>query len=636
MEPYRYRHVDFINLTTQQTESILENACLIRYLSIDLMGAAYFLESALSTNPTITASTSSSTTVMTTTTTTSTLPTNLKELRCVDYQFECSQRIDKLIDPAVNALSLIEWNPNLSSLIIDATWRYIDHCFLSDKILESISRHSNLTHIQWKRYEATSKDLVQFLIHCPKSLRDLEISGCYVPWKPSDWSESGDKANSLGDRKLGFSLRRLSLEGDVNDEANLFLFPLLRNSPDLEELLLPKIDDFSVRGLIDTLHQHCTKLRMINFNNSECPGIGYTGLWGTAASHLILPDLPMPGAGDDTKLSEIIDGSRSDQLVLRQSSLRELHMSLCRDVDNILYKIILGLGSIAALGPSELQVLHLKDGALNSSTLPAQIVGHCPHMRDLYIEGGFDIGWDAAASISRMGVDLQTLVEQNWVCTKIESLKLDIDGKLRLPQGSTDRHQGAKNGAGCELRLMTFADMLRQLHQKLCSLKSLQKLELVWVNLDDLYYTPVEVLLSMMNSLGGDTEASLERSQRVKVTKSDLAWMGLEWWPTTSQLDEYRYLKTKYPIALKLHQGLNKPDDNTVDEYYINEGIPAEKQDRAEYYESWDGLIDPWFHCDEDDEWLDKSWYSNRKTYLRSGKSHQRKVARIKSKKAMF
>ncbi|KAF9353847.1 hypothetical protein BGX26_008402 [Mortierella sp. AD094] len=616
MDPYRYRDIDFTNLTTQQTENILENAYLIRTLTVDLMGAGYFLQESFP-RETMTPPVSPYNFTALAMTAKSTTPTNLKDLRCIDYGFDDNEwTTEELtsVDRAVNALNLIELNPNLSSLKIDyKSWRYPGHEVLTDRVLEFISRHSNLTRIQWVSNAAYGDDIVRFLPRCPRSLQDLEISGCY---SHRGRPQAQQEVKSLKDQKLPFSLRRLSLEGDICDHEKDYMFPLLQNSPKLEELSLPRIDDYSIRGLVDTIHQFCPGLRKISINNQECPGLGFVGLWGTAAAHLLLPDLSIPVADENSTPPVSEDGHKPNQLNLRQSSLREIQLSLCQDANNVFYRAILGSGAIASSSPSQLQVLHIVDGALNSRTLPARILNRCPYMKDLSIDGGLDIDW---TSISRLGVDLKALVEQDWVCTKMESLKLDI--------GIEKQDDG-----GYSTGFMEFADLLRRLYQKLCSLKSLRKLELVWVELGKLYFTPIEILLSVMNNVGEDDQ----KDQRIKITRSDLEWMGLIGWPTTSQLNEHHHRNIVYSIALKCHRALGKPDDAQIIEYYLEDGFPDGNQNRAECYESWDGLMDPWYLCDEDDEWLDEPWYSNRKTYVRIGKCHKRNIVRPKSKNAMF
>ncbi|KAG0009280.1 hypothetical protein BGZ80_002554, partial [Entomortierella chlamydospora] len=394
-------------------------------------------------------------------------------------------------------------------------------------------------------------------------------------------------------QKFPFSLRRLCLEGNIYDQGKYHLFSLLQNSPQLEELSLPKIDDRCARNVVDTLHQFCPGLRKISIDNEGYPGGSYIGLWGPAAAVLLLPDL----------LTRVRGGHKPDLLNLRQSNLREIRLSLWQDVDNIFYRAILGSHTIASSSPSRLQVLHIVDAALNSTALPTQILGRCPHMKDLYIDGGQESPWEGG---SRVGVDLEALVEQDWVCTGMESLKLDIGIK---PQ----------NDDGYSTRLMEFADLLWRLYQKLCSLKSLRKLELVWIGLGKLHSTPVEILLSVMNNNGEDGQ----KGQRIKITGSDLECMGLGGWPTTSQLNEHHYRNIAYPIALKCHQALEKLDDAHVIGYYFG-SFPDNTQNRAKYYKSWDGLKNPWYFCDGDDEWLDEPWYRNCKTYIRTGKCHQR------------
>ncbi|KAF9205758.1 hypothetical protein BGZ49_003559 [Haplosporangium sp. Z 27] len=622
MDRYRYRNVDFINLTPENTENILENACLIQKLSVDLIGAEYFFQETYPRETTVVAlprsshglSTSSSKTT-TIVMTKSTTPTNLKVLCCRDYGFYGDfGTYDDTISPNKDPLSLIDMNPNLSCLELDFrpyNDYYMEYKTFTDRALESISQHLNLTRIQWISDYILPEQIMQFLEYCPRSLQDLEIDNCTAPEEEEEEEQETKPVRAM---KIP-SLQRLVLRGSLVGYESEILIPILKNSPNLEELSLPQIDPNLVQRVVKILNNQCQKVYTIDLGFYHYQGEEFPCLWSVAAVHLLMPDILIPEF--DTTPESLIgddDGtmkglSYPDQLALRQSNIRELSTCLSDDHSNFLYQYIIGTDSTATAEPSKLEVIHLRRALYYTTALPAQILGHCPHLRDLSITCCY-----VDCHTSHRGVDLAALADQQWTCTKLESLKLDI--KFHNPLDSENLNVGDS--------LRVFSYSLRRLHQKLRSLKYLKKLEINWKGLELFKSTSMEELLSIINYLrldnndDNDANFNVIHQSREQVTESGLKWMGLGCFLKTLELDEARRQKSMYLIALRHHQAIRRYDD-------VEYNIDHEYCENVSKYFSWEGLMDPWYRCDDDDDyWLDESWCSSsRKASLRNNIIHQ-------------
>ncbi|KAG0291233.1 hypothetical protein BGZ97_005955, partial [Linnemannia gamsii] len=171
-QPQAIRLVEFVNLKKYQTWAILDSAARIRALTIDIADAGWFLD-----NPTSPC-------------------TNLKELYCVDYDYQPKGayqpvKTPSIVDQTKNALLLVETNPKLRTLSVQHNvWNYrVDH--FTESIFKSLASHKSLARIHISLLSITLTFRYTLFNSLPSGLQDFEF--CYesLHYLSSDFNEHG-------------------------------------------------------------------------------------------------------------------------------------------------------------------------------------------------------------------------------------------------------------------------------------------------------------------------------------------------------------------------------------------------------------------------------------------------------------
>ncbi|KAG0072170.1 hypothetical protein BGZ90_012006, partial [Linnemannia elongata] len=161
--PYVLRHIEFVNLKKHQTWAILDSAARLQTLNIDISDAGWFLN-----NPTSPC-------------------TNLRELHCVDYDYQMKPSIyhsmqpyTSIVDQTKNALLLIEINPMLHTLSVEHNeTRYIDDHF-TEPVFKSLATHKFLTRIHIGLSIISVAFRYTLYNSLPVGLRDFEFRYEYI------------------------------------------------------------------------------------------------------------------------------------------------------------------------------------------------------------------------------------------------------------------------------------------------------------------------------------------------------------------------------------------------------------------------------------------------------------------------
>ncbi|KAF9339787.1 hypothetical protein BGZ91_004685, partial [Linnemannia elongata] len=162
-QPYVLRHIEFVNLKKHQTWAILDSAARLQTLNIDISDAGWFLN-----NPTSPC-------------------TNLRELHCVDYDYQMKPSIyhsmqpyTSIVDQTKNALLLIEINPMLHTLSVEHNeTRYIDDHF-TEPVFKSLATHKFLTRIHIGLSIISVAFRYTLYNSLPVGLRDFEFRYEYI------------------------------------------------------------------------------------------------------------------------------------------------------------------------------------------------------------------------------------------------------------------------------------------------------------------------------------------------------------------------------------------------------------------------------------------------------------------------
>ncbi|KAF9947158.1 hypothetical protein BGZ65_009073, partial [Modicella reniformis] len=246
--PYRFKYVQFSNSHQERTLLLLENSYHIRELELNLTNVETFINQQC---------------------------TRLKKLT-LNFAYEDEEELDDAYlddleqeelntiegtdhphvtkpDKLTYAAKLIQMNQGLRTLRIDRGEQIHKPVRpLSKSILKAIASHPYLTTIHITM-PLSCFVLIKVLKHLPRQLQELNIH------INSDYHQDKHQVNPKDDQQYHmhcdkhadlfqsrgtvFNLRRLILNINLRCFLNRMLIPLLRQCPDLEELMLPDIKE---------------------------------------------------------------------------------------------------------------------------------------------------------------------------------------------------------------------------------------------------------------------------------------------------------------------------------------------------------------------------------------------------------
>ncbi|KAF9159760.1 hypothetical protein BGX21_001942 [Mortierella sp. AD011] len=403
---------------------------------------------------------------------------NLRKLVCVDFGYTDDT---SSIDPTENALELINKNPKLQTLeIIHRADSQAPQPF-HDSILKALSIHASLRSIvinirlPWEVTRA-------FLSHLPPKLEELTMMTYYYV------SQHSDPANRLLPLQLDrpTALRRITMLDEMCSPQHYFLPSLLLYCPDLEEISVPHYSEGS-RDIAAILRANCPKLRVLN------QGVYISPFFECEMRQLL--STAFPNGVRRLVLGKMIKHSRD-----RQSRFL----------------------SILAKSPSAntIEVLEMERPRVYVSGDLVCILQSCPKLRVLRLTG---------TQQSRNGTDISDIVSSlsmPWRCQDtLEVLELDLSNRKE-----DQLYKQSKNRSAIQERT---AHLVRQLHDKLRSIKNLKSLTLNWKSQSfQGEAIPLEIGLAYLNDDWGQSIPTLMK----KMTRADLRWMGLDW----NTLDDIR------------------------------------------------------------------------------------------------
>ncbi|KAG0210581.1 hypothetical protein BGX28_009217 [Mortierella sp. GBA30] len=241
--PHLIRYVRFADLKASQTQHVVEHAHRIRNLEIDISDAECFLE-----------------------------PTqciNLDTLSCTDFgympwptssdHYDIRTELLHPVDPNMNALKLIDQNPQMRTLRVEHNRRHYGLSHFSPDVLSALSVHQSLSLIKFNlcyRNKDDPRILLSMLQHLPRSLCDLEIY--------ADWTINGSLPSL---REFVFNGLRRSYDGD---EALYEIFKFVgRSGLSLETLKIDIRDGGAITaGMLSHLNV-CKNLKTLWFTQDD-------------------------------------------------------------------------------------------------------------------------------------------------------------------------------------------------------------------------------------------------------------------------------------------------------------------------------------------------------------------------------
>ncbi|KAF9947159.1 hypothetical protein BGZ65_009074 [Modicella reniformis] len=239
--------------------------------------------------------------------------------------------------------------------------------------------------------------LLKVFRHLPQQLQELEIHVNSDPYQDDHHDHQDDPqyhihcdADLFKSSGTVFNLRRLILNTNLNCFHHRMLIPLLRQCPDLEELMLPRIKEHIIE-LTQVLDSHCKRLHTLNQEDY--------GASLMSAGHI------------DALLRAFSRG------------FRQLH--LCSHSWDWEYYILETLTTTATV--NTIEVLRLSNYQRVESYHILGILRHCPRLRV------FQMGVE---SDHHFGVDFSDLVvsmDEGWKCwDTLEVLTLKVHNKVAI------------------------------------------------------------------------------------------------------------------------------------------------------------------------------------------------------------
>ncbi|KAF9114650.1 hypothetical protein BGX27_010227 [Mortierella sp. AM989] len=522
--PHRYRDVRFADLSPSQTWDIIENAHLIKKLKMDLTDGQYFLDEPIASWPSY-----------------MTRPLarciNLQELHCTSFEYRCSCYSEKYEEcrqhkcyRRFSSVNLICYSPKLQRLTMDLQREHEpESSLLGGRILKSLSELRSLRFLKITG-QTEVHQLHGLLSHLPISLEELEIHVYDDFFDAQDPSNTVIPAPDLPHTVIPApNLRRLILPIYMS----WYTIPLLKQSPLLEDVCLPKCRD-RLPDLITVLTTHCPRIHSIQLYdrgllvNSILPAVfdAYKGIrsfrWNPSC--YIVPNSPtlatlfsrFVNTLDSLILNTTIYGadSKIGTMLRTFPNLRVVHLGIPYTMD---FRRGIGLHHL---------LYDNNSGPLPSSPSKAQ---HVP-----------------------------------WACRNLEDFRCHI-----VCLGGPFRDKPSLE------KIAWIARQVGQLYQELKALKRLTHLELEWSHCTLGYeqYLLQESALELMVRHGQPEEYLMSRD--------DLLWMNLQW-PTVAEIEEQNSMKGLLQVSGREKSGRSPDTRDSTLEMQIEE---------LTYY--W-GLWDDW------------------------------------------
>ncbi|KAF9953828.1 hypothetical protein BGZ70_000108 [Mortierella alpina] len=493
----------------------------------------------------------------------------------------------------MNALRLVQQNPGLRTLEFEHCRRHYGLSHFDPQVLAALSKHPSLTKINIQlnyNHQDNSQILIAILKHLPDSLQELEFRAQWDRNSVSPWTSSEDSSRHFleGILKPNRCLRRLTIHGTVTGRTPpRVILHLLKTASQLSELSLGLIA-WEGELLLQDVVTACPSLEVLSLKNqgSQWPNrpiIGSLLSLRDVSLHMG-PEFVFATCGQEVHtITELLGRSGP--------SLRTVHISVWNG------------------GPStDVIFLNLKP---------------CTHLTSLWIEGSRVPLWTAS----------QVPWQEDF--PHLQVLKLSVqeqEDDCRAHAFKAYKETGRLEGVSEHAREVALR--ICALFRSLKALKDLQEVSLKWDLCATVQSLSQEVILPVLASHLDDNDDNQEGSASPTTGIEVMEFLGLTW----RTLAEIHAQAASYK---KLNEAwLMRPRDSQTRK-------PRSVQRRhGSVWADWEALgNDLCFVCKQRDLYRDCTrcycdcgvevygdmetaasgqWYSNRKTYLKTGKSHHR------------
>lgn len=482
--PHRYKNVRFADLDASQTWHILDNAHRIRNLTVDLADAGYLIDAAC---------------------------TRLRELSCVDMGYMTwpvkEEEEDEWfweytptfinLEPTANALSLISRNPGLEQLKINhiGYGAHVDP--FTKQTLTTLLHHPALKRI-YINLHLYLKTVMALLAHLPRTLQDLEL----------DLEMYYDHGEVHTTPPLQLTqptlLRRFIHRESLVNYEDIFLIPLLKQCPLLEEVHLGYVTESTFSEIVSALSENCPRLQSFTheFRNSD--------LIRTV----------------NTLLDAYPNGLRS--INLTSAWYYTVDSSSVESDTGALIRALLKYSA------NTLEIVSLTGQMRHWIKGINILLEQCPNLKELHVLGDYihldEIVqqtnwetrslWDLPEPASTRSRESSLLLP--WVCKKLEALSLFIykPQSTSVDFGVQPHERDQETNDMIEELALSTVLQVGVLWKTLKSLKSLKTLSLNWDQ--PVYQTigtmPFDRGVFYMDQIGLSG-----------ITQPELEWMGVQW-----------------------------------------------------------------------------------------------------------
>ncbi|KAF9955598.1 hypothetical protein BGZ72_003580 [Mortierella alpina] len=505
------------------------------------------------------------------------------------------------VDPTKNALRLVQQNPGLRTLEFEHCRRHYGLSHFDPQVLASLSTHRNLTTIKLNLNYTNRDDpwtLISILQHLPDSVKDLEFCAHWGPPITTTGTGTNIPTWVLIDsfefsRGIMPNLRQLKFEGTVSGRVpRRVMLGLLKSAPLLRELSVSNIV-YDGKRLLEDILIACPPLQVLVLKNQSAQWVG------------------RPIKGSPFALREFTF----------QVSSRLMSPARGQDLDMV--------GELLGLSGPSLRTAHIsmRDGGPGTSAL-FRYLKRCTQLTSLCIE----------SSPVLLRAACQVAWREDFPHLQVLKLRITEEEKdCRKHDDAWFRDRWTQQAAPEHARVVV--SQIYALFRSLKASKNLKRPSLTWNLCYTLRSQYQEAILALMplDGVNGDGDGD-ERSTASPARGLEvMEFLGLKWTSlalTSAQAALFKAEEVKIGRLWRMAPRVGR-------------SVPIQRR-HGRFWMDWEALGNkPCLACETDRdpyrfEYVPCScgsgeelyedmevaaagqWYSNRKTYFKTGKSHHR------------
>ncbi|KAF9411201.1 hypothetical protein BGZ94_001413 [Podila epigama] len=354
----------------------------------------------------------------------------------------------------------------------------------------------NLVHLDLACYQdVTPQCLDGILKAVPRTVRKLELALSISDedgeaWKASRGMEmSQDEPNLTRVYKEQYRLTTINMDGCIQGIEESSFFPILRSSPDLSKLVLPKITPTLVPALAHILKTSCPQMKHLSSHDD----------YGIVSNTLLVDASPLL-QGLELMCTHQLSASFLETLLMRSSTLTSL-----------------AIGVQARLESPDIQ----------------RIMAVCSGLTSFRIHSDLD------EDIGNSALDIQDVFKSDWTCLGLRDLDIVF---TFIPTDDTFHGERGQSGKDGDI----VSRMVENVYRQLGRLRQLEMLAIGWVPGEGaMGVKGIDMSLSGgLDHLAGLTRLrylDVERIPEPAIDSAEIEWLACHWPSWQSVVPTYAF-----------------------------------------------------------------------------------------------